>query len=210
MLLEEVKSFSNKVLKDLFIERLFKQIISNNINAIDNIDLVGENVFNIRKDLKEFFANLCKWTDILDNLGTTLNNSLSKRDLVLYEELMESDGLKGIFNLFTEKVQSSFNQIITKIKTNDKFSNALNYFIKDFLYFYICTVNYSKKTKVSVNLNELKDLFIEKFKVSTSENVTRAYNLVSYLEKMYIGGGLSQSLGGNLSKLSYFILLILK
>ena len=95
MLLDEVKSFSNKVLKDLFIETFFKQIISNKINNIKNIDLVGENVFVIRKDMKEFFANLSKWTDIINNLGTTLNNSLSKKDLVLYEELMEADGLKG-------------------------------------------------------------------------------------------------------------------
>ena len=100
MLLDEVKSFSNKVLKDLFIETFFKQIISNQINNIKNIDLVGENVFTIRKELKEFFANLSKWTDIINNLGTTLNNSLSKKDLVLYEELMEADGLKGNFLIY--------------------------------------------------------------------------------------------------------------
>jgi len=95
--------------------------------------------------------------------------------------------LKGIFNLFTEKVQSSFNQIIQKIKTNEKFSNALNYFIKDFIFFHFCVENFSKRTKVEVNIKELKDLYFEKFSYSVNENITRAFNLVTSLERIYLG-----------------------
>lgn len=189
MLLEEVKSFTNKVLKDLFIENLFKNIITNKINIIDQINLVGENVYQIRREIKEFFMNLSKWTDILNNLGITLKNALSKKDLVLYEELMEADGLKGIFTLFTDKVQSSFNQIITKIKNNEKFGNALNYFTKDFLFFHVIVKNYSLRSKVPVELVDLKEGFIDKFKISCGENISRAYSLITSLEKMYLDNG---------------------
>lgn len=167
-------------------QTFFIKIISGTINSVNNIDLVGDNVTTIRKDLIEFFSHLSKWTFILQNVGETLNNSLSKKDLVLYEELMEADGLKGIFNLFTEKVQSSFTQIIQRMKTNDKLANALNYFTKDYLFVYFCILNYQKKNRISINTQELKDLYFEKFKAAANDNISRALNLIVSLRRLYL------------------------
>ena len=183
LLLDEVKNFSNKVLKEMLNEAFFKKIVSTNINSINIIDMVGQNISNIRRELKEFFTNLSKWTFILDNLGSLLNNSLSKKDLVLYEELMEADGLKGIYHLYSDKVQSSFIQIVQKIRQNDKLSNAFNYLVKDYLFFYFCIKNYSKRNKIEINTNELKQIFLDKFTSITNENLSRALNLIISLRK---------------------------
>ncbi len=183
-LLDEVKNFSNKILKDLMSETFFKNIISTLINSVNPIDLVGDNIISIRKELKLFFASLSKWTSIIKNLGDQLNKSLSRKDLVLYEELLEADGLKGIYYLYSDKVQSSISQIIQKIKQNEKFANALNYFIKDFLFFYFCIRNFALRNRVLICINELKQMFLERYMSIINENISRALNLIISLRKV--------------------------
>lgn len=166
-------------------KNLFKNIIVGEINSIQVIDLVGEYIDKPRNLLKSFFNNLYKWTVIFKNLANLLNNSLSKKYLAFYENLMELEGLKDIFSIFKEKIQSSFDQISNNIKTKDSLINAYNYMTKDFLFVYYCVLNFSKKTKISFNLKILKDIYFNKFKTVVKDNINRALNLVLSLRDIY-------------------------
>lgn len=56
---------------------------------------------------------------------------------------MVQEGLRGIYSLFMEKINSTFKQIIEKLTNNQKFQNANAYFLKDFPFFYFCVKFYS-------------------------------------------------------------------
>ena len=88
MLINEIKVYSNKVLKELMIEKFFKKLIQNNINPINSIDLITDNIVKIRKDLKEFFSELEKWTIVIKNLGDNLHTVYDRNNLVVYDDIM--------------------------------------------------------------------------------------------------------------------------
>jgi hypothetical protein len=90
MLINEIKVYSNKVLKDLMIEKFFKKQIQNTINPINTIDLISDNIVKIRRDLKEFFLDLKKWTIVIKNLGDVLHTVYDRNNLVVYDDIMET------------------------------------------------------------------------------------------------------------------------
>lgn len=186
ILLDEVKSFSNKILKEVIIDTFYNGLIKGYVNTINQIDQVGDNILNIRKEIKTFFTLLSKWIYIFENLGSQLKTTFSKKSLASYEDVLNAEGLKGIYNLFLNKVQTSFIQIITKVIGNDILSNASNYLIKDCLFFYFCVKNISIKNRVCLSLSELKSIFQEKFVFIVNENLSRALSLVASMRKFSI------------------------
>jgi hypothetical protein len=95
MLTKEIKLYSSNVLKDLMIDKLFKKLIQGLINTINQIDLTTETILRIRKELKEFFNDLAKWTSVLKNLGEIIKSEYDKHHLVVYEEIMEAVSIMG-------------------------------------------------------------------------------------------------------------------
>lgn len=89
ILVSEIKDFSNKVLKELMIETFLNKIIRQNINNISLNEFNYNNICKIRKELNNFFDTLDNFSDIFDNLGKLLKNSYDKKNLVLYEKIME-------------------------------------------------------------------------------------------------------------------------
>ena len=89
ILVSEIKDFSNKVLKELMIETFLNKIIRQNINNIPLNEFNYNNICKIRKELNNFFDTLDNFSDIFDNLGKLLKNSYDKKNLVLYEKIME-------------------------------------------------------------------------------------------------------------------------
>lgn len=135
---------------------------------------------------------------------------------------MVQEGLREIYSLFIEKINSTFNQIIDKLINNQKFTNANFYFFKDFPFFYFCLKFYSlnifaisefenkdfEETKSQnfsflnnyklfniknssetpiVNINQLKNVYVEKLKISCEENFSRGFNLIKLQEKNFDG-----------------------
>jgi hypothetical protein len=96
-LITEVRNFSNKILKDLMIEKFLKKIIGTSINKINPIDLIQENISKIRKDIKEFMSELEWWTRILENLGKLISTHFDRNNFVSYDEIMET--VINFFNL---------------------------------------------------------------------------------------------------------------
>ena len=88
-LVSEIKDFSNKVLKELMIETFLNKIIRQNINNIPLNELNYGNICKIRKELNNFFDTLDNFSDIFYNLGELLKNSYDKKNLILYENIME-------------------------------------------------------------------------------------------------------------------------
>jgi hypothetical protein len=103
----------------------------------------------------------------------------------LFKIIFRQEGLRGIYDLFIDKIQSSISQIVDKLKLNAKFTNAFSYFNKDFVFFYFVVKLYSINLGIhSVNgLNELKVSFLQKFSSSVAENFNRAFSLVKSVEK---------------------------
>ena len=56
-----MKNFSNKLLKDLMIEKFFKKIVQVSINQIPQLDMITENIQKVRKEIKDFFSELEKF-----------------------------------------------------------------------------------------------------------------------------------------------------
>lgn len=71
------------------IEKFLNKLIKENINIINPIDMISENVLKIRKDLKEFFSLLEKWTAIMKNLGRIIQTEHDRNNFVIYDEIME-------------------------------------------------------------------------------------------------------------------------
>lgn len=78
---------------------------------------------------------------------------------------MVQEGLREIYSLFIEKINSTFNQIIDKLINNPKFRNASAYFFKDFPFFYFCVKFYSLSLfqLAEFERKEFEDLKSEKF-----------------------------------------------
>jgi len=181
------------------IEKFFKKIIQGSINTVNSLDLINENITKIRKEVKEFFILLTESTLMMNNLGLLIQSDFDRNNFVVYDEIMEivkfyflififsQEGLKGIYDLFIDKIHSSVLQIVDKLRTNQKFSNAYNYFVKDFIFFYFNLKLFALRTETDLNIEstivELEKTFIEKFSNSASENFTRAFSLVKNVEK---------------------------
>ncbi len=78
---------------------------------------------------------------------------------------MVQEGLREIYSLFIEKINSTFNQINEKLLNNPKFQNASTYFFKDFPFFYFCVKFYSLNLfqLAEFERQEFEDLKSEKF-----------------------------------------------
>jgi hypothetical protein len=137
---------------------------------------------------------------------------------------MVQEGLQGIYNLFIEKINSTFKQIFEKLFKNQKFQNAEFYFIRDFPFFYFSIKIFSlnifeisefnnnnnnntlseiediKTSKFSfinnykifgfensnanlININDIKNIYMEKFIASVTENFSRVFYLLILQEK---------------------------
>jgi hypothetical protein len=60
----------------------------------------------------------------------------------------------------------------------------LHYFVKDFLFFFFNLKEFCVRTETKrINLDRLREIFLEKFKNSISDNFVRAYNLIKTIEK---------------------------
>jgi hypothetical protein len=97
-MITEIKNFSNKTLKEIMIEKLYKKIIIGKINNIKIADFSNsnsnsnsnENYKNIRLELNEFFFDLLKQTKIMKNLGQVIHTYFDKISLVSYDDIMET------------------------------------------------------------------------------------------------------------------------
>lgn len=97
-MITEIKNFSNKTLKDIMIERLYKKIVLQMINNINLNDLnvnFNEAIRKIRNELKDFFSELHSQTKIMKNLGDTLCDFFDKNNLVSFDDIMEKVNFKN-------------------------------------------------------------------------------------------------------------------
>lgn len=88
LLVNEIKNFSNKILKELMVDTFLTKIIRGNINNVQDLNDLG-NIMKIRNLLTNFFINLEYYSSIFENLGKLLKSSYDKKQFVLYENLME-------------------------------------------------------------------------------------------------------------------------
>ena len=88
LLVNEIKNFSNKILKELMVDTFLTKIIRGNINNVQDLNDLG-NIMKIRSLLTNFFINLEYYSSIFENLGKLLKSSYDKKQFVLYENLME-------------------------------------------------------------------------------------------------------------------------
>ena len=134
---------------------------------------------------------------------------------------MVQEGLREIYSLFIDKINSTFHQIINKLLNNPKFQNGNTYFFKDFPFFYFCVKFYSlsifqlieferkgyeelksdtfafqntykllgikshSESSAVININLLKNKFVEKFSNACEENFSRTFNLIKLIEKNF-------------------------
>lgn len=96
---------------------------------------------------------------------------------------MVQEGLREIYNLFVEKINSTFNQIIDKLINQPKFQNANNYFLKDFPFFYFCVKFYAlsalQRSEFDINKEseEIKSetfTFLNNYRLLNIKKVTEA------------------------------------
>lgn len=90
MLVNEIKNYSNKILKELMVETFLNKIIRGTINTISPLNMIYENILKIRKELIDFFLSLETYSSTFGNLEYLLKSSYDKKKLVLYEEIMET------------------------------------------------------------------------------------------------------------------------
>lgn len=88
LLVNEIKNYSNKILKELMVDTFLTKIIRENINNIQDLNDL-ENIMRARNLLTNFFINLENFSTIFENLGKLLKTSYDKKQFVLYENLME-------------------------------------------------------------------------------------------------------------------------
>lgn len=99
-MITEIKNFSNKTLKDVMIEKLYKKIIIGKVNNIKIAEFTLENFKTIRNELNEFFNELIKQTKIMKNLGNLIHVFFDKISLNSFDDIMETVNKKlnkGIF-----------------------------------------------------------------------------------------------------------------
>jgi len=99
-MITEIKNFSNKTLKDVMIEKLYKKIIIAKINNIKIADFSksnensnsnsNENFKSIRLEINEFFLDLIKQAKIMKNLGEVIHIYFDKISLVNFDDIMET------------------------------------------------------------------------------------------------------------------------
>jgi hypothetical protein len=87
-MITEIKTYSNKLLKDLMIEKFFKKIVQGQINTINQLDWISENVYKTRAEIKIFFGELSEWSEVMLNLGEVLKRDYDRESLNSYDEIM--------------------------------------------------------------------------------------------------------------------------
>jgi hypothetical protein len=51
--------------------------------------MIGENIGKIRKEIRDFFLELEKWTKIMNNFGMVIRTDFDRTNFVVYDEIME-------------------------------------------------------------------------------------------------------------------------
>lgn len=60
-----------------------------NINNVNQLDLITENIIKIRKEIREFFTELERWSRIMMNLGKIIQTDFDRNNFVSYDEIMD-------------------------------------------------------------------------------------------------------------------------
>lgn len=90
-MINEIKNFSNKTLKEIMIEKLYKKIVLQNINSINtNEQLSNETIRKIRNEIKDFFFQLNKQSLLMKNLGNIISWEFDKNNLICFDDIMET------------------------------------------------------------------------------------------------------------------------
>ncbi len=89
-MITEIKNFSNKSLKEIMIERLYKKIVIQTINNANVNDINNDFIRKIRTEIKEFFIELYDKSKLMKNLGNTLCNYFDKNSLNTFDDIMET------------------------------------------------------------------------------------------------------------------------
>lgn len=89
-MINEIKNFSNKTLKEIMIEKLYKQIVLQSINAVPANDLNNENIRKIRNEIKDFFIELNQQSQIMKNLGDVISVYFDKNTFLTFDDIMET------------------------------------------------------------------------------------------------------------------------
>jgi len=90
-MINEIKNFSNKTLKEIMIEKLYKKIVLQNINTINpNEQLSNESIRKIRNEIKDFFSELSKKSLLMKNLGNLVSWEFDKNNLICFDDIMET------------------------------------------------------------------------------------------------------------------------
>lgn len=72
------------------IEKFFKKVIQGFINPINLLDMITENILKVRKEIKDFFIELEKWTNIMKNFNRVIETEYDKNNLVIYDDIMDT------------------------------------------------------------------------------------------------------------------------
>jgi len=94
-MITEIKNFSNKTLKDVMMERLYKKIVLQSINSIQINEISNEIIFKLRNEIKEFFIELHNQSLIMKNLGLVISAYFDKNSLVGFDDIMETVSIKN-------------------------------------------------------------------------------------------------------------------
>jgi predicted ribosome quality control (RQC) complex YloA/Tae2 family protein len=86
----EIKNFSNKALKDVMIENLYKRIVLQIINNTPASDCTNDAIRKIRNEIKEFFSELNKQSSVMKNLGYVICAYFDKNSLISFDDIMET------------------------------------------------------------------------------------------------------------------------
>jgi len=86
----EIKNFSNKALKDVMIENLYKRIVLQIINKTPAADFTNDSIRKIRNEIKEFFSELNKQSSVMKNLGYVICSYFDKNSLISFDDIMET------------------------------------------------------------------------------------------------------------------------
>jgi len=96
-MITEIKNFSNKTLKDIMIEKLYKKIVLQSINNIQINEISNDSIRKIRNELKEFFIELHNQSLIMKNLGLVISAYFDKNSLISFDDIMETVRIKNFF-----------------------------------------------------------------------------------------------------------------
>jgi hypothetical protein len=79
-------------------EKFYKMLVQGYINKFDRMDLISENIIKIRKEIRQFFAELEKWNFIMKNFGNIITTEFDKNNFLIYDDIMETVNYIFLYN----------------------------------------------------------------------------------------------------------------